>query len=131
GWCCVTGKYWGNSDVDDGRVEVISPPIAVESGPLQIEFDYFLGLVNENGEDRLTLQMSWSGLQGPWTSVWRTGFDTNGAWSKVQLTEEYLARWPRDLPGNLYLRFLARDGSPPSVVEAAIDGVVVSTGQCP
>ncbi|MFT5197537.1 MAG: hypothetical protein ACI87O_000176, partial [Planctomycetota bacterium] len=131
GWCFLTGNYWGNSDVDGGRVEVISPPIAVEFGPLQIEFEYFLGLVNENGEDRLTLECSWSGIQGPWIPVWRSGFDTGREWQSVRLSNAYLSQWERSIPGVLHLRFLAKDGSPPSVVEAAIDSVVVSSGHCP
>ncbi len=131
GWCFLTGNYYGNSDVDNGTVTLMSPPIPVESSPLQIEFDYFLGMVNENGEDRLTLECSWSGLNGPWTPVWRAGHDTQGQWVHVTLSETYLARWPQVLPGNLRLRFRARDGSPPSVMEAAVDSVKVSTGQCP
>lgn len=131
GWCFLTGNYYGNSDVDNGTVKLISPPIPVVSSPLQIEFDYFLGMVNENGEDRLTLECSWSGMDGPWTPVWRAGHDTQGQWVHVTLGDAYLARWPQVLPGNLRLRFKARDGDPPSVIEAAVDSVVVSTGQCP
>ncbi len=131
GWCFLTGNYYGNSDVDNGTVELISPPIPVVSDPLQIEFAYFLGMVNENGEDRLTLECSWSGMDGPWIPVWRAGHDTHGEWEQVTLTSEYLAHWPYDLPATLHLRFLARDGSPPSVIEAAVDSLVVSTGQCP
>ena|GEM_PF-5946879 len=127
GMCFLTGNYYGNSDVDGGSAEWLSPPLAIQEGPLRIEFDYFLGLTNQNGSDRLELQGGITGSDGPWVSLWTTASDSAG-WQHA--TIEWRVTPPAS-PRQLVVRFLATDGLPPSIVEAAVDGFQVWHQECP
>ncbi len=131
GWCFVTGNYLGNSDVDSGTVGLVSPAIQIQAWPASLEFSHYFGLVHETGQDRLVLEVSRSGPSGPWQPLWRTSRDSSGDWREASIPSGVLEslQWPAPL--TLHLRFTARDGYPPSVVEAGIDSVRVFGAGCP
>ena len=132
--CYLTDNRWGNSDVDDGTVELLSPIFQVMPGPLSVSFDYFLGLVNENGQDRLTLEWSFSESAGapftPWQPLWRANLDSQGGWRSVVLPWQALESLQVEGAQQVRLRFLARDGYPPSVVEAGLDRILIGASGC-
>ena len=144
GWCYLTDPRTGNSDVDDGSVELVTPWLALPPGPFQLSFEAYLDVVNSNGQDRLVTEVQFEGPGTPWFAVWRlsepsgprpTGPLAPGVidprWKSVVLPYE---AWQDIRPAQdtqVRFRFLVRDGWPPSAVEAGLDGLTLETSSCP
>lgn len=143
GWCYVTDNRPGNSDVDDGFVELLGPWWAISPGPMSLHFDAFFDVVNTNGEDRLVAEVQFDAPGEPWSPVWRWSVPT-GLRPDANVLPVSDPRWRSfALPAPVWealrpphatqmrIRFVARDGWPPSAVEAGIDRVELVTSGCP
>ncbi|MEZ6021589.1 MAG: hypothetical protein R3F17_16285 [Planctomycetota bacterium] len=130
GRCFLTGNFVGNSDVDGGTVELRSYAWSDLQMPCEIDWAWWTGLANQNGADRLVLEVRIDGPDQPWLPVWRASQHGNGSWHQAHLPWQVL-QWLGAHDGcRLELRFLARDGLPPSVAEFAVDSIRVWSGGC-
>ena len=96
-----------------------------------IAYDYFLRITMANGEDRILVEASNAGLDGPWTQV--ALHDTNGGldWRTHIIFEQDFIDAGVAPTSTMALRFTANDGGEPNVVEAGIDHVVIGTFEPP
>ena len=129
GSCFVTQNTAGNSDVDNGEVQLTSPPLSVAGAASQVDYLYYLELTNQNAEDALTVEVSGDG-GASWTQLRRHDTSTGGGWIADTLTPAELSG-AGVLPGSsMLLRFTANDANAQSIVEAGVDGVEVGTVEC-
>jgi hypothetical protein len=130
GACFLTGNADGNSDVDGGATTLTSPPL--DPGPGHPFVRYLRWYSNAEGDapmqDTLAIELSgdggatWAALEtlGP------GGPDVSGGWRAHRARAADTVA----LAGALRLRVTASDADPPSLVEAAIDGVRVRSYTC-
>lgn len=130
GKCWLTQNATGNTDVDGGAVQLLSPAFSLSGGPALISYAYYLRLTNSDGADRLLVEASSNGTGGPWVEVAR--HDTNGgsAWRTHVIDAADLAAAGVAQTANMRLRFTANDGGAASIVEAAIDAFSASVLSC-
>jgi hypothetical protein len=131
GQCFLTENDFGNTDVDSGSVELISPNLDMSgSGPFQISYDYYLYLTVGGGDDRLLVEISSNGTGGPWTTV--ATHDTSGglAWRSHAISQQVLTLSGVSLTANMRVRFTANDGGDQSIVEAGVDAFSVDRVEC-
>ncbi len=118
----------GNQDVDNGIVQMVSPPIDM-SGQLTAKFAFVRWFYNrdvgEEDGDYFSAEVSDNGLD--WTVVDMVPFDEPGTniWTSVSVNlHEYI-----NLTDSVQVRFSANDGvatGQGSVIEAAVDNVFVA-----
>lgn len=127
-WCWVTGALAGASpganDVDGGATRLVSPVFSVppsQEAWLGYSYWYTNDLGSSGGQDRFLAEVS---------------ADGGGTWSPVQSTTMSASRWRFHqirltgmipLTPQMRLRFTASDLGDPSLVEAALDDLVVLT----
>jgi hypothetical protein len=128
GRCWLTQNEPGNTDVDGGSVQLLSPVLDLSAPGVVIEYDLYLRLTNPNGNDRVLVEASVGA--GPWVVVARHEQDLGLAWVHVTLDRASLVAAGLAPGPNARLRFTATDGDPGSVVEAGLDGVRVSQISC-
>ncbi len=83
------------------------------------------------GVDMLLVEVSSSGVGGPWTEIARHETDGGLAWRTNTLTTADFNAAAVPLTGTMRLRFTANDANPQSTVEAGIDAFDVSEFRCP
>ncbi len=130
GQCALTGNEAGNSDVDGGATMLISPPLDLPNGPAFLSYDrwYSNGAGNNPGQDVFLVQVSADG-GSTWMDlevVGPAGVDTGGGWVHRDSRVDGLLAAGQPLR----IRFVASDTNPPSIVEAAVDGVTVRVFSC-
>jgi hypothetical protein len=131
GQCYLTMNQFGNTDIDNGEVRLISPTIDMTAGGITIRYDYFLNLTVADGVDWLKVDISSNGDAGPWTNV--ATHDTSGglAWRSSTITSADLSSALVTLTSNMKLRFRASDDATNSSInESAIDAVRVESIGC-
>ena len=128
GQCWLTGNHLGNSDVDDGSVRLSSPTYQVSADTSIVEYDYYLRLSNENGNDRLVVQAT-DGLN-PWVEIARHDNDGGVAWHNHRVTPQDLVAAGVTNTGTLQIRFTVSDLTPQSIVEAGVDNLRISQLDC-
>jgi hypothetical protein len=128
GQCHVTQNEMGNTDVDDGAVRLTSPTFDMAGGGT-IAYDYYLYLTDDDGNDRLLVEVSNTG-GGDWTVV--TQHDTHGGlnWRHHEITEVTLIRAGVPPTADMRIRFTANDADAQSIVEAGIDAFLVTRLDC-
>ena len=130
GQCYLTENTPGNTDVDGGSVTLISPIFEMTDGR-QIEYDYYLYLTSyEGGVDKLLVEINSEGGTGLWTEIAR--HDTHGEylWRHHVIGEEELIAAGIEFNSTVQIRFTANDSDPGSIVEAGIDGFMVTYIDC-
>ncbi|UCC81378.1 MAG: zinc carboxypeptidase [Candidatus Zixiibacteriota bacterium] len=130
GSCYLTQNQMGNTDVDNGAVRLTSPVFDLSDGGI-IEYYYYLYLTNTtNGVDILLVEINNNGGIGTWTEISR--HDTNGSldWRHHTITGADLSLAGVTPTFNMVIRFTANDADPQSIVEAGIDGVIVTKYEC-
>jgi hypothetical protein len=129
GQCYLTQNEMGNTDVDDGAVRLTSPTFDMAGGGM-IGYDYYLYLTNDDGSDRLLVEVNNTGGTGPWTEV--TRHDTNGGlmWRHHEITEADLVAVLVPPTAEMRIRFTANDADTQSIVEAGIDGFSITQMEC-
>jgi hypothetical protein len=131
GQCFVTQNQMGNTDVDDGAVQLISPVYDMSVGNITISYDYYLYLTNTSGGvDRLLVEINSNGGTGTWTEIAR--HDSSGGldWHHHEITQADLNAAGVTMTANMVLRFTANDANPQSIVEAGIDAFSLSVFEC-
>jgi hypothetical protein len=134
GQCYLTENDYGNTDVDGGAVQLISPTIDMSVAGVTIRYDYFFNLTSADGTDRLLVEINNSDGEGEWIEIAR--HDTSGGldWRHHDITQADLDAAGVVLTPTMRVRFTANDGDPQSIVEAAIDAfqiVAFACGDCP
>ncbi|MGD2017333.1 MAG: zinc-dependent metalloprotease [Planctomycetota bacterium] len=131
GSCYLTQNQSGNTDVDNGAVELVSPAVDLSAPGTTLSYAYYLRLTNSNGVDQLLVEArTVGGGPSPWAEVTRHDTDGGSGWRTALLTQaDFLAAGVT--PGSqVQLRFTANDDNPQSIVEAGLDAFVVRTIDC-
>ncbi|MEE9212548.1 MAG: choice-of-anchor B family protein, partial [Phycisphaeraceae bacterium] len=130
GQCWLTQNEFGNTDVDDGAVRLTSALLDMTVNNIVLGYEYFLRLTNEDGNDRLLVEISSNGDAGPWTVV--ATHDTNGglSWRHHEITQAELEAAGVTLTSNMKIRYTANDADAQSIVEAGVDGLTITSLQC-
>lgn len=135
--CFFTGQHpqggvIGAADVDTGATTLISPPFSVDAlGAPRVS--YARWLYAGDADDALTVSIS-ADDGATWTLLERVHADpsrpASNAWTRVRFD---LAWHTPNLPrtATMRLRFVAEDAGASSLVEAAIDDVLVEDVVCP
>jgi len=126
----LTMNQLGNTDVDDGQVELVSPSFDLTGPPRIIEYDYFLRLTDEDGTDRMLVQVSPNGAAGPWTEVARHDTDGGLAWRSHTITTSDVTAAGVTPTSDMRLRFRTNDGNPQSINESGLDAFRISLIDC-
>lgn len=128
GQCWLTGNAPGNSDVDGGSVRLTSPALPFLVDRVMIEYDYFLRLTNENGNDRMAVEVTDG--NGLWVEVVRHDEDAGFDWQTHSITPGEMLAAGLQPTGTVQIRFTVSDLTPQSIVEAALDNVRVRELDC-
>ncbi|MFQ5422458.1 MAG: M14 family zinc carboxypeptidase [Phycisphaerae bacterium] len=129
GSCFLTENAPGNTDVDNGVVRLISPSIDMTAGNIAVSYDYFLRLTNQDGSDRLLVDINTNDGVGFWIEIARHDTDGGLTWRHHVIDQAALDAAGVTLTSATRIRFSANDADPQSIVEAGIDGFrVVSVG---
>jgi hypothetical protein len=133
GQCYVTQNQDGDADVDNGSTTLTSPTLNASASPDQEPIlSYYRWFSNTEGDgpmqDTFVVQISnnngtsWSNLEvvGP------SGSEVDGGWvRKTFRIRDFIT------PTNqMRVRFVASDTNPQSIVEAGVDGVLVTLVTC-
>ncbi len=131
GQCWLTQNQLGNTDVDDGGVQLTSPILDMSAENVELSYLFYLLLTNEDGSDRLLLQISSNGDFGPWIEIARhdTG-SAGGLWELHTITQAEIEAAGVTLNASMKVRFLANDSNPQSIVEAGIDDFHINQISC-
>ena len=129
GSCFVTQNTAGNSDVDNGEVQLTSPPLAVAGAASEVTYLYYLELTNQNAEDELKVEVSPDGGSS-WSTLRQHRASTGGGWVQDTLSAAELVGAGVTPGATMLLRFTANDANAQSIVEAGVDGVQVGTVDC-
>jgi hypothetical protein len=130
GRCWLTQNALGNTDVDAGTVRLVSPPIDLTQTPGRISYRYFLKLTTVSAGDGLKVEISSAGTAGPWTQVRSYTTDGGLGWHSDEITSAELTGLGVALNSTMRLRFSAADIDPGAIVEAGVDGVMISALDC-
>ncbi len=124
--CFVTGNAppgspVGTNDVDDGKTTLISPVFQLGEGT-QAVFSYWRWYTNDLGNN-------------PMTDWWTVDVTNDGeTWVHLERTMESMNSWNQfsfnltdyiELTDHVQVRFIAEDYDPPSLVEAAVDDIMM------
>jgi choice-of-anchor B domain-containing protein len=124
GQCYLTQNELGNTDVDDGAVQLISPLLDLTGDNAALSYEYYLYLTNDT-TDQLLVEISPDGDTGPWTAI--AVHDTSGGttWRHHEITQAEIEGAGVPLTATTKVRFTANDSDPQSIVEAGLDGFQV------
>jgi len=108
GQCWVTDNSLGNSDVDGGRVRVVSPPLDLTGANVVVQYDYYLNLTDESGIDRLAVRANANAGSG-WVVVATHATSGGTDWRRGYLLGSDLEAAGVSLTSGVQLRFVAAD----------------------
>ncbi len=130
GSCWLTQNQAGNTDVDGGSVTLTSPALDMQGGSCEVAYRYYLTLTVADSIDRLLVEMSQNGAAGPWSAV--ASHTTDGAlgWRANSVTAAQIAAAGLSFTADMRVRFTANDSGAASIVEAGVDGFVVTRRTC-
>jgi hypothetical protein len=131
GSCWLTENTNGNTDVDNGSVQLMSSTFDFSSAAYTLEYEYYLLLTNTTaGADRLLVEISPNAAAGPWTTIAIHDADGGTEWRSHSISASEVAALGVPLTNNTRVRFTANDGGTQSIVEAGVDGFRVSRLVC-
>ena len=130
GQCYLTQNEIGNTDVDNGSVRLTSPTLDLSSSDFLVTYDYFLRLNDEDGTDRLLVEVNANGGVGAWTEIAR--HDTNGGleWRSYEIDRAEIVAAGVTPTATTHIRYTANDGDAQSIVEAGLDAFKVFSVEC-
>jgi len=123
GQCFVTQNGFGNTDVDNGAVQLVSPPLDMSGEDNAITFDYYLYLSDSQTTDRLLVEIDSNNGAGPWTTIFSDYSSGARTWRNKKIYATELASAGVTLTSTMRLRFTVNDSTPQGVVEGGIDAV--------
>jgi hypothetical protein len=132
GSCWLTDNVSGNSDVDGGSTTLRTPVVAGVDENTRVTYSRWFHTVagGNPGQDFFVVEASFDGGQ-TWQQVEEVGpgnADCGGGWHQVTVQASDLDGFvPTDV---FQLQFTARDDNPGSVVEAAVDAIVIDQVSC-
>ena len=130
GWCYLTQNTYGNSDVDDGAVELYSPRFDMSAGG-NIVYDYYLFLTDtDGGVDKLLVEINYEGGLGTWIEIARHDTDGGLYWRHHEISHDELVAAGVQFTDTMMVRFTVNDANPQSVVEAGVDEFMVYSFDC-
>jgi hypothetical protein len=130
GQCWLTQNELGNTDVDGGAVQLTSPLLDLSAPGVVIQYDYYLFLSNQNGADRLAVDVSSDGGVAPWTTIVSHTSHGGLSWRTAQIDEATLrSRGVTPTPA-MRVRFTANDANPQSIVEGGLDAFKLLRIEC-
>jgi choice-of-anchor B domain-containing protein len=130
GRCYLTENQLGNTDVDNGTVDLISPFFDLSGGET-IAYDYYLFLSDATGGvDRILVDITGGTGESARTEIAR--HDTSGglSWRHHEITEADLVAAGVVPNSGMKLRFSVNDADPQSIVEAGLDAFLISKLVC-
>lgn len=130
GQCFLTQNELGNTDVDDGAVQLVSPTLDLAADDAQISYDYYLYLTVADGTDALVVEIDANDGAGPWTEIARHDTDGGLSWRSHLITQADLDAAGVVRSSTMKVRFTANDDGTPSIVEAGIDRFEADTIGC-
>jgi len=130
GMCYVTGDG-AEEDVDEGTTILTSPTLTAAAGGVLSYNRWFsngAACSTYETDDAFVVEFrtgntGWSNLE----TVGPGGSEVNGGWYLVEYDLDSL---PGFTPGDFQLRFICTDQGTGSVVEAAVDGIMIATVDC-
>lgn len=131
-WCWVTDNSPAHVDVDGGEAGLQSPPMDLPVGPFAFSYSAYLGISTPGPGDHLSVWVLAPGSGGDWVQVATHTQPAAHAsdWQRFTVSAEYLTALGLSSGPGLRLRFVARDSSPPSVVELGLDDVRIWAQAC-
>ncbi|RMF77900.1 MAG: hypothetical protein D6744_10755, partial [Planctomycetota bacterium] len=126
GQCYLTQNEVGNTDVDNGAVQLTSPPFDISGGDATISYDYYAYLTDTSTDMLLVEINDGSG----WVEIAR--HDTNGglSWRSHTISQADLDAAGVVNSANTQIRFTANDSNPQSINESGVDAVSISVFGC-
>lgn len=129
GNCYLTGNALGDSDVDGGEVRLFSPIFDLSAPGAFVSYDYFLGLSNESGVDRMEVAARNNGV-GPWSVLVQHQTDGGLFWrNQVFSATEFVAAGVA-ASSSVQMRFKVYDEAAASTVEAGLDAFRLGSAGC-
>ena len=129
GSCYLTENVFGNSDVDNGTVRLISPTVDLSSGTLGVFYDYYANLSNDDGNDRLVVAMR-EAVGSGWVDV-RVHDESNGLdWTTEFISSADILASGLNLTATMQVRFSGNDGGTQSFAEYGLDAFKVGEILC-
>jgi len=116
-----------NTDVDGGAVRLTSPGIDMSYGRILIAYDYFFNINSSEGYDHLLVEIDVNNGGGPWTVIADHITDGELSWRHHEVGAQALENLGIIPSGTRRLRFTANDDGDPSIVEAGIDAVKITS----
>ena len=130
GQCYLTENAPGNTDVDGGSVELISPTLDMSVPGVTISYDYYFNLTDDNGNDKLLVEINNDDGVGDWIEIARHDDNGGDAWHHHEITQAELDAAGVVLTDTMKVRFTANDANTQSIVEAALDAFKVLAFTC-
>ncbi|MCA9278827.1 MAG: hypothetical protein H6815_11600 [Phycisphaeraceae bacterium] len=129
GSCYLTQNQTGNTDVDDGAVELTSPTIDMSGEAVIGSYDYYLNLT-DSSTDRLRVEVNNNDGVGAWTVLVDHNTNNGLEWTTHTFTGDDLLAVGVAPTSTMRLRFTANDSNPQSIVESGLDAVRVRNVSC-
>ena len=119
-----------NTDVDNGAVRLTSPVIDMSDGYVTISYDYYLRLTDDDGNDRILVEISSNGDTGPWTEIARHDTDGGSVWRSHEITQADLDAAGVVLTADMKMRFTTNDADQQSINESGLDAFLITGFTC-
>ena len=131
GRCYLTQNEPGNTDVDDGSVRLTSPTIDMSGDDVTISYDYFLRLTDDDGNDRLLVEIDGNNGAGPVGPRLPGTILTAGlSWRHHEIDQATLDGAGVTLTSTMKLRFTTNDADTQSINESGLDAFKVTSFTC-
>ena len=129
GSCFLTSNVLGNSDVDDGSVELTSPLLNLTGANVVVSYDYYLNLSDSSGLDRILVEANDNSGSG-WQEVARHDVSAGLSWVNHKVFGSDFLAAGVSLTANAQVRFNTNDSDPQSINESGIDAFRVVSLDC-
>ena len=130
GQCYLTMNQFGNTDVDNGSVQLISPFLDLSGGDVIVQYDYYLNLTVADGVDRMLVEARDVAGGGAYATVALHTTSGGLAWRTGTLGVSDFAAAGVTLSGQVQIRFTVNDTGTASIAEGGIDAFQVFTITC-
>jgi len=130
GQCWLTQNEEGNTDVDNGAVRLTSPTLDMSAADFVLGYDYFLRLTNDDGVDRLLVEMNAEDGAGDWVEIARQDTDGGLEWRHFEIDRATIVSQGVTPTATTKVRFTANDGDEQSIVEGGLDAFSIFYVEC-